>query len=328
MNDVARLAGVSYQTVSRVVNRHPSVSTETRTRVLVAIEQLNYRPNALARGLVAQRSKTIGVLIFDTALHGPSTTLVAVERAARAADYGVSVATVSRGNSGSLKAALGALRDSSVDGLLAIAPSRESSLVEREIPDEMPLVSLAQSFNDVVPVVAVDLFAGAELATGHLVGLGHRAVWHLAGPPDWPEAQQRIEGWRNSLDCNGALAPPLIRGDWTPQSGYEAGLALGRRDNVTAVFAANDQMALGLLHAFNELGIRVPEDVSVVGFDDEPEAAYFIPSLTTIRQDFEALGRRGVENLLAMLQGADYEPPARIAPELVVRKSTAPPRER
>jgi LacI family transcriptional regulator len=178
-----------------------------------------------------------------------------------------------------------------------------------------------------MPVVTIDQFAGAQLATQHLLDLGHETVWHVAGPRDWPEALLRIEGWRATLSAAGVRTPPMLHGDWSPRSGFEAGRELAASPDVTAVFAANDQMALGVLHAFHRAGIKVPEQVSVVGFDDMPEAEYFSPALTTIRQDFDEVGRRGLQTLMSMIDdsGADV-PEIPVTPRLVVRSSTGPVR--
>jgi DNA-binding LacI/PurR family transcriptional regulator len=170
----------------------------------------------------------------------------------------------------------------------------------------------------------VDQFAGAASATDHLLALGHRTVHHIAGPQDWPEARQRIAGWRSSLKAAGAEAPPLLRGDWSARSGYDLGHALLRDPSVTAVFVANDQMALGVYRALHESGRRIPEDFSVVGFDDIPEAAYFTPPLTTVRQDFNEVGRRSLHLLLGQVDtGARVQSREMVPAELVVRHSTA-----
>src|SRR5262249_32622185 len=153
--------------------------------------------------------------------------------------------------------------------------------------------------------VVVDQYAGAGLATRHLLELGHRSVWHVTGPSDWPEAVQRIEGWRDALDAAGAPAPPTLTGDWSARAGDEAGRRLAAVPDVTAVFVANDQMALGVLHALNQAGIAVPGQVSVVGFDDMPEAEYFLPALTTVRQDFNEVGRCGLRTMLEMIDGSE-----------------------
>jgi DNA-binding LacI/PurR family transcriptional regulator len=326
MHDVARLAGVSHQTVSRVLNGHPHVSPTTRERVVAAMHELDYRPNAFARGLVTRRSQRIGVLSFDSRLFGPGSTLHAIERAARAAGFGVAVAGMSDHAGGDIDEAVEALRAQAVDGVIVIAPNSAAVRALRVLATPVPVVALEAEFYD-QPVVAIDQRDGAALATSHLLDLGHRTVWHVTGPLDWREAELRLEGWRDTLLAAGAPVPAPLSGDWSPRSGYDAGLELASRDDVTAVFAANDQMAVGLLHAMSERGRRVPEDVSVVGFDDIPEAEFFQPPLTTVHQDFDEVGRRGLELLLARIDRPDTLSSVTIAPTLVSRASCAPPPE-
>jgi DNA-binding LacI/PurR family transcriptional regulator len=327
MHDVARRAGVSHQTVSRVLNGHPHVREATRLRVMQAVRELNYWPNALARGLVSKRSRSIGVLSFDAALYGPSSTLLGIQRAAQEERYAVSVVTLSEQDAPEVvRRAAGLLAEQSVDGVIVIAPSNAAANAVRDLPPGMPMVALEASFGTDMPVVVVDQLAGARLATEHLLRLGHRTVWHVTGPPDWPEAVQRMEGWRSALAAAGVQPPPVVPGDWSARSGYQAGRQLAATPGVSAVFAANDQMALGVLRALHEAGRRVPDQVSVVGFDDMPEAEYFLPALTTVRQDFDEVGRYGLRTMIGMLDGrGPVAAETRVAPSLVVRASTAPP---
>ncbi|MBV1853212.1 LacI family DNA-binding transcriptional regulator [Catellatospora tritici] len=329
MIDVARLAGVSHQTVSRVLNNHPSVREETRERVLRAVAQLNYRPNALARGLAGRRSRVIGVVSFDTILYGPAATLLGVERAARRAGYGISIVALEQLDRAGVATAVDALTEQSVAGVVIIAPLMTAAAAVHSLPTGVPAIVVEADAAGELPTVSVDQVAGARLAVRHLLDLGHETVWHLSGPRDWVEARDRVDGWRQTLEAADRRVPPVIVGDWSPRSGYEAGQQLASRPDVTAVFCANDQQALGLLRALHERGIRVPEDVSVVGFDDIPEAEYLSPPLTTVRQDFDEVGRRCLAALLELLD-ADELPTTvthpRVAPTLVVRASSAPPR--
>lgn len=327
MHDVARLAGVSHQTVSRVLNGHPNVRAETRERVLTAIRQLNYRPNALARGLVTRRSRTIGVISFDTRLFGPASTLLAIEHAARAAGYAVTISSLAHLDATSVRSAVAALAGQPVDGAIVIAPREGAAQALRDLRPGLPLVAVEAGYGGETPVVSVDQFGGARLATDHLLSLRHRTVWHVAGPADWLEARERIEGWRAALADASVAAPPLLRGDWSPESGYRAGLELAGKRDVTAVFAANDQMALGVMHAFYECGRRVPDDVSVVGFDNIPESAFLIPALTTVHQDFDEVGRLGLRLLVDTMDGdpEHIQQPDRVPARLIARQSSAPP---
>jgi len=321
MTEVARLAGVSHQTVSRVLHDSPNVRGETRDRVLAAIRQLDYRPNSMARALVTGRSKTLGVVASDTTQYGPASTVSGIEEAAHDAGYAVSVSSLRSLNRATVLNAIERLRDQGVDGVAIIAPHRAGVDALRHVRSDFPTVAVEAGQNSPIPTASVDQRAGAVAATKHLLRLGHETVWHLAGPVDWQDAEERIFGWRTALEEANAPVPALLRGDWTPRSGYELGETLLKNLGLTAVFVGNDQMALGLLRRLHEARREVPKDISVVGFDNIPEAAYFTPPLTTIRQDFAELGRRCLHILLARIEG---EQPTRaiVPPELVVRESS------
>lgn len=326
MTDVATAAAVSHQTVSRVLNGHPNVRPATRARVLAAIQELGYRPNLAARALASGRSTQLGLVTLNTMLLGPVATLYAVEQAARTASYSVSVTSVQSIDRESLREAVERLVQQAVAGVIIIAPvaSRDSML--DALPPELPAVVVEADPGATVSAVAVDSRLGAELATRHLLDLGHKTVFHISGPRDWIEAQQRIVGWRQTLERAGAPVPEVILGDWSAQAGYDAGKRLATLPESTAVFAANDNMALGLLRALSEQGRSVPGDVSVVGFDDIAEAGFFTPPLTSVRQDFSEMGRRSVELLLRQVEtGARGVQHITLAPELVLRQSTANP---
>ena len=232
-------------------------------------------------------------------------------------------------NRGSVLSAIDRLRSQAVDGILVIAPQSGAVHTVLETPADIPVVSVEAGPDDGVPVVEVDQFTGAQLATKHLLELGHRTVWHIAGPADFVEAQERIAGWRATLEEAGAPVPSVLVGDWFAHSGYELGRRLMLDPEVTAVFAANDPMALGLLRILHETGRRVPDEFSIVGFDDVPEAPYYTPPLTTIRQDFLQVGRSSFALLLEEIErGSRSSKRIRIAPELIVRQSTAPPPSR
>jgi DNA-binding LacI/PurR family transcriptional regulator len=326
MTDVARLAGVSYQTVSRVLHDSPLVRGDTRERVLAAIRELDYRPNSVARALVTGRSKTLGVVTIDTTFYGPASTLLGIEQAAHDAGYAVSISSLRSLNRDTVLAAIEQLRNQGVDGVAVIAPLQAGVDALRHVKSDFSVVAVAAGPNASIPIASVDQVAGAAAATRHLLSLGHKTVWHLAGPPDWKEAEERVEGWRAELQAAGAPVPKLLRGDWTPRSGYDFGETVLGISNLTAVLVANDQMALGLLRRLHEAGREVPRDLSLVGFDDIPEAAYFTPPLTTVRQDFGELGRRCLEMLLRRIEG-DAGPTRVVVPsELVLRGSTAAPR--
>ncbi|MER6512200.1 LacI family DNA-binding transcriptional regulator [Nonomuraea sp. NPDC048881] len=320
--DVAVLAGVSAMTVSRVLNAPDRVRAETRARVMAAVRELDYRPNQAARQLVTGRSGVLGVVSIDTTLYGPASTLYCIEQAARRAGYNVSIASLPSLSRRSMEEGVQRLRAQAVDGVIIVAPHESAADGLRHLPPEMPVVAVDAGDDIPVPVAKVDQQAGARRVTRHLLSLGHETVWHVAGPADWLDANGRIEGWRGVLEAAGREAPEVLRGDWSARSGYQLGRRLCENPDVTAVFVANDQMALGVLRALREAGRRVPEDVSVAGFDDIPESAYFWPPLTTVRQDFGEVGRHAFHLLLDFMAG--HEPEARrlVEPELVVREST------
>ena len=258
MSDVARLAGVSHQTVSRVINDSEHVREETRERVLRAMRQLNYRPNSVARALVTGRSNTLGVVSFDTTLYGPASTLYGIEQAAHEAGYFITIASLKAFDRASVLDAVERLRILGVDGILVIAPQETASRALLRTPAGVPLVALEAGPTDVVPVASIDQFAGAAKATSHLLELGHRRVVHVAGPGDWLEAQLRVAGWRATLQAASIPVPEPLAGDWSPRSGYEIGQMLAADEDLTAIFVANDQMALGVLRALHEAGRRIP----------------------------------------------------------------------
>jgi DNA-binding LacI/PurR family transcriptional regulator len=324
--DVAALAGVSSQTVSRVANGRTNVEEATRQRVLDAMQILGYRANTAARALATGRFHTIGVVGFTFAAHNNARALQAISEAAQDAGYSVTVMTVRKHTEGALRAAITALGDQAVDGIVLIDPQ----ILDRpgfDLPSGVPVVISDGNPDRRYPSVTIDQGAGVRAGVEHLLGLGHRTVWHLAGPRDSYAAQQRAAAWHAALKAAGARIPSVHYGDWSAESGYEAGREIAAAREATAVFAANDHMALGLIRALNDSGLSVPDDLSVVGFDDVPEAAYFSPPLTTVRMDFEQVGRDCVSLLLKLIAGPTSEATLAVPPvPLVVRGSTAGPR--
>jgi DNA-binding LacI/PurR family transcriptional regulator len=323
MADVAKSAGVSHQTVSRVLNDSPLVRADTRQRVLEAIEQLGYRRNMAARMLATNRSGRIGMVSAHLVLYGPTMLSAAVQDAGHAAGYDVSLVGLAESSADCLREAVGRLLDQAVEALVIAVAHTEALGATRELDLSIPVV-LAQGVSAGQPMAAgIDQHAGAVRATQHLLDLGHQHVAHVTGPLDWVEAEQRRQGWRDAHAGRGRLPGPELTGDWSAQSGYEAGLLIAEDPRTTAVFVANDAMALGLLKALHERGRSVPGDVSVVGFDDAPEAAYYWPGLTTVRQDFTVLGTRAVELTLRALGGEADPSLELVVPEVIVRDSTA-----
>lgn len=310
IRDVAKAAGVSYQTVSRALNGSPSIRPETLARVQAAIAELGFRPNQAARALGAGRTRMIGVLAAQAEYYGPMTAIHAIELAAREAGYRLSITTM--GDTADAEH----LFAQSVDALVVLAPRLHVVDALDALELGVPTVRLDRTG------VAIDQVAGARLATRHLLDLGHERIAHIAGPADWSDAVGRAEGYETELRTAGLDARTTAStGDWTAASGYRIGREVLPYRDFTAAFVANDQMALGFIKAARELGIDVPGELSVVGFDDVPEAEYFEPPLTTVRQDFGRVGRRAVEVLLAALAGDPSPAPELLVPELIARAS-------
>ncbi|MFC5729613.1 MULTISPECIES: LacI family DNA-binding transcriptional regulator [Nocardioides] len=323
--DVARIAGVSGQTVSRVANGARYVDAATRERVLLAMRTVGYRPNRAARALRTGRFQSIGVIAFELSSVGTTHTLDAIAAAAVEIGYAINLVPVLDDTDDAVRAAFNQLGEQAVDGIIILVETHRLDGVT--VPEGLPVVVVDSSAQYDYPIVDNDQAHGARLATEHLLELGHETVWHVAGPELSFSARRRRTSWQATLEAHGRVVPPVLPGDWSTGSGYEAGLRLAGDEQVTAVFTANDQMALGLLRALHEQGRRVPEDVSVVGFDDMEEAAYFWPPLTTVHQSFDEVGRRAVDTLIREIHSTEHEEQEGLVPtRLVVRASTAPPR--
>lgn len=317
MATVAARAGVSGQTVSRVANGSPKVGPATRAKVEQAMAELGYRPNRAARTLRTGRSQTLGVVAQTLATVGNSRMLQAVADAASARGFALTLVTL--GAAGDIAGAFGRLHEQGVDG--AIVLNEATALAREAAPAGLALVVVDSPPDGRFTVIGTDHAAGARAAVEHLLTRGATTVHHLAGPAGSFAATERERGWREALSDAGREAPEPVRGDWTSGSGYAQGRRLAASGDVSAVFAANDQMAIGLLRALAEAERRVPGDVAVVGFDDVPEAVNSLPPLTTVRQDFDALGEQGVAELITRIGGDAAGGPALLMPRLVARVS-------
>ncbi|MEV7632340.1 LacI family DNA-binding transcriptional regulator [Microbacterium sp. NPDC089318] len=315
MSMVAQRAGVSGQTVSRVANDSPRVDPETRARVEQAMAELGYRPNRAARALRTGRSQTLGLVAQTLATVGNSRMLQAVAESAAARGYALTVLTLGAG--ADIADAFDRLHDQGVDG--AIVLNEASALARDAAFAGLRLIVVDSPPDERFTVIGTDHASGSRAATEHLLARGHAVVHHLAGPAASFAAAERERGWREALAAAGVEAPEVARGDWSAVSGHD----LMRRmptAGVTAVVAANDQMALGALRAIAESGRRVPDDVAVIGFDDIADAAQFQPPLTTVRQDFDALGEQAVSRLVSWIEG-EHPADLLLAPTLVRRDS-------
>lgn len=320
--DVAQRAQVSHQTVSRVLNSHPSVKPATRERVETAIAELHYRPNQAARRLVTSRSQMIGILIAGTELYGPWAILNAMEREARIEGYSVISISVLPHSPESWREGIEQLRNLDIDGVITIALPNQ---IVREV--EKSLASATIVIVDTQPskkfdAANIENFIGGKLATNHLIELGHKKILHITGPSDGYEGQQRRKGYEEAMK-EAKLDVDVIEGDWSIATGYASGKLVAAREVLpTAIFTSNDHLALGFIKALTEKGIKVPEDISIVGFDNIPEAKYFSPALTTIHQDFDELGKLAISRMLTQLKEPAKPHAFTIAPKLLVREST------
>ncbi|MFE4467325.1 LacI family DNA-binding transcriptional regulator [Leifsonia sp. NPDC056824] len=325
LGDVAAHAGVSTQTVSRVANGLTNVEAATRDRVLASMQALGYRPNRAARALRSGLFRNIGVVMFTLSSYGNMRTLDAIAGSAATAGYSITVVPVERPTQQDVSVAFTRLLEQAVDGIIIVIEAHIVDRADVELPSGLSVVVIDSTERPDYPQVDTDQAEGARQATEHLLSLGHETVWHISGPADSYSAARREQAWRDTLAAAGAPVPEVFRGDWSTTAGYGYGREIAARPEITAVFAANDQMALGVLRALHEAGRRVPADVSVVGFDDMAEADSFWPPLTTIHQEFEATGRRAVELLIAEIEGRPEPVRSSVLPtHLVVRASSGP----
>lgn len=329
MADVAKLAGVSSQTVSRVSNGHPSVVDSTREQVLAAMRELGYRPNSAARALRYGQFNTIGVILFNLSSTGNSRTVEAIATHAAAEGYAITLIPIDVPTQDNVLGAFTRLGELAVDAVIVIIEVHLLDTGTVTLPPGVHTVVVDSDAGDRYSVVDTNQADGARQAVHHLLDLGHHTVWHVTGPRTSYAGQSRARAWRTTLEAAGRPVPEPLHGDWSADSGYTAGLALADEPGCTAVFASNDQMALGLLRAFHERGRAVPDEISVVGFDDIPETACYIPPLTTVHQDFAEVGRRCVQRALLQIREGQAAPPGTdlVPTRLVVRGSTARARE-
>ncbi|MFJ1806738.1 MULTISPECIES: LacI family DNA-binding transcriptional regulator [unclassified Streptomyces] len=329
IRDVAQAAGVSYQTVSRVINGHPNVKEETRRRIEAAIQILGFRRNATAFALASGVTRSVTVLTSNTVLHGYAATLQVLEEASRAAGYALGVRVVTPEDDPDRTIA------STVDtggGLVVIGFDRLGAAALDRVPAHVPCAAVVEApapdRTPGRPAVWADDREAARTATAHLLALGHETVHYVAIPASTGTrrtAAPRAEGWRQALRAAGVTPPPPSGKAWDAQAGYEAGKKLAQSPDVTAILCGNDDLALGVLRALHHAGRRVPEDVSVIGFDDAPHSAFATPSLTTVRMDFHGLGRAAFGLLHAQLESDPHRhPPVPAEPTLVVRESSGP----
>jgi LacI family transcriptional regulator len=336
IKQVAKEAGVSTQTVSRVINDRPDVAAETRQRILEVIERLGYQPSALARSLIRRRSHTLGVVIAGLKFLGPSRTLSGITEQAEAMGYALLLKELLDFVAGEAVPLLGALLSRQVDGIIwAVSEvgNNRDWLRERLSDLSVPIIFLTMHPQSGVSVVSVDNYIGGRMATEHLLAQGYRHIGHLAGPLAWWEARQRKAGWQDSLlDAGLSVSHEhWVEGDWSSESGaFAIQRLLDKYPHMDAVFVGNDQMALSVVQIAHQRGIRMPQDLGIVGFDGIPESAYFWPPLTTIQQDVNQLGCTAVREVVRMIDAThDLQTPHQpntiwLQPQLIIRQSSVP----
>jgi LacI family transcriptional regulator len=331
IKEIAALTGVSVQTVSRVLNRRPDVSPATRRLVEAAIEERGFRPSAAARSLVQRRSRMLGLIAAGLEYFGVGQTVTGIADEAAAFGYSVILKELSSFEAPDALSVTGLLLEHGVEGVVFAAPEMRDNVrtFQGRLPSARPpFVFLKSDPASDFTTIGIDNPAAARMATEHLIRLGRRRIAHLAGPLEWREARDRRDGWLAALSGAGLAAGPAVSGDWLAPSGASAFASiLDQRPDVDALFAGSDLMALGALHVAHRRGIRIPEDVAVVGFDGLEESRLFTPSLTTIRQPLREMGRLAVRELVASLD-EDAAAPVKalwLAPELVIGDSAPAP---
>ncbi len=335
IKQVAKDTGVSTQTVSRVINDRPDVASETRERVLTAIEKLGYQPSALARSLIQQRSYTLGVVTAGLKYIGPSRTLNGITSAAEEAGYSLLLKELPRFDTDDVVPIFQALLSYHVDGIIWAVPEvgeNRNWVDKQSLGLKIPIVYLAMEPKDNITTVSVDNYVGGRMAMSHLFEQGYRNIGHVSGPLDWWEARQRMSAWKDSLREFGfeVRDEHWAEGNWSSASGGQAVEKLFEQyPDMDSIFVANDQMALGVIYGVCQKGLRIPENLGLVGFDNIPESAFFCPSLTTVQQDQYALGKVAVEETIKRIESGwqgltPVEPKSiMLTPTLVIRQSTS-----
>ncbi len=328
LRDVAKLSGVSFQTVSRVINNSPDVSSKTRRKVLEAVEALGYHPNQAARSLKTGQSMILEVITFGVDTFVPRELMEAMGRAANARSYRIMFSEIGGDDLVEVQRLLQRLQSRTSDGAIITSPVENMALNKfMEAQLSVPIIQVRNRPGSELPSVIIDQSAGSRLAVQHLIDQGHRQIAEISGPLQWHEAALRHEAYLTTLALN-RLTPAVVveAAQWMPASGYEAAQKLIESGQpFSALVTGNDYLALGAILALTDHGLNIPEDVSIVGFDDTPEAAFFRPPLTTIKQDYEAMGQQSIQYLIDLIDNPETHLHQRvIPPRLVERRSTRP----
>lgn len=322
--DVAKAAGVSHQTVSRFLKGFEGIRPETREKVVRALDELGYRPNLTARSLKSGRSHRIGALTHEISQVGPARIVEGASAAAREAGYVLDIVSLDTRNPSAIEESLALITQHDLAGVLALGVTDEMTRAFEATAFRVPAYVAAESDGLSDDPRATLSRVGIPALITHLAGLGHRRFVHLAGPTEWSAARNRVRAYESAIEAQGLQSVGILHGDWSARSGYRAIASVAEPLDATAFVAANDQMALGAMLALKEIGLRIPQDVSVVGVDDIPEAAYLDPPLTTVRNDFETQGRTAMHQLLARIEHTKVRSVTVAPPLLVVRRSSGP----
>lgn len=333
IKQVASVSGVSTQTVSRVINNRPDVAPDTRERVMKVIQELGYQPSALARSLIQQRSYTLGVVTAGLKFIGPSRTLNGITNTAEDAGYSLILKELPNFNATNVGPIFNGLLARHVDGIIWAAPEigdNRKWVDDFSFELDVPIVFLTMQPRDGISIVSANNYEGAQIATRHLIDQGYRHIGHISGPLDWWEAKQRFSAWKTAVSESGQpdCDDHWVEGNWSSSSGREVCWKLFEKfPEMDAIFAANDQMALGALSVVHERGLNVPDDFGVIGFDNIAESEYFWPALTTMQHNQHQIGALAVNEIIRIIeairnkQNPEYKSII-LTPNILIRKST------
>jgi LacI family transcriptional regulator len=325
--DVAKAAGVSRQTVSRVINNRPDVASDTREKIQQVMKEFNYQPSAIAQSLSRQKSNLFGVVTAGLDYLGPSKTLSGITQKAEEMGYGLLLKELASFTNKDVQPLFQWFQSHQVEGILWAAPEIEDNrnwLKDLLEENDIPIIFLTMEKRENVSSVSIDNYKGGRLATEHLIEQGCRKIGHISGPLEWWEARQRKQGWKDALTEAGLSVSDHLcfEGNWSSKSGKKAFLQMIKQDpEIDGVFAGNDQMGLSVLQAVNEMGKKVPDDIKVVGFDNLPESEYFLPPLTSVHQDQQKAAIAAVEEL-ARISELDFQGLETIAPKTILIEPT------
>ena len=335
IRDIARGCDVSVQTVSRVINNRPDVSPATRQKIESFISKSGYRPNAVARSLVSRRSQTLGVIIGGLRYISVGYTLNGINEACKKAGYSLMITEFLETESTDISPLILTIVEKQVEGIIYAAPDLNDNVAffQAHLPVACPpIIFIKSQPNEKFTTISIDNYGGACKAVEHLIEVGCRHIGHISGPLSWLEARERKQGWKDTLRKHGLKLhdASCFEGDWTGESGIELfPRLLQRYPNLDGLFVSNDEMAMGVIRYANSNGVRIPEDVAVVGFDNQKEGAFLTPSLTTVSHPLREMGKLATNTIISIIENQDelYQPiQITLETNLIVRESSSRPR--